>query len=454
MHERSQNIKRKNIAGRNFMIIALVTEFPQPKYYQWRHNWDEERQLKYNVLVKSVCVEPATLDRFDETRAYWDWIRRADVVFVYCSRIVNKLTWKWYELPLIVKHFMKPEAKMIVQFDDDLVWVFHPDWVWWKDNPLGDKTPEEFFKNGLLDVADMYLSVLHNPPFLKYTTKPVRYLPLPQLWRYDKYPETHNKKRVALMRHSSRTSSINHTIKNIIKPLNLPAVYFSIFWSVSQRQCVEWATANLPAESRVYGWLNKNSYMDILNQSCSFAIDDAENYIGWSRFAMECALTHIPCIGSTPAVKDFFPKLYTEPADYSTQIDLLNQLIKDKAFYTNIVKKATDLLNEKQSNDYLSQLFLSYIRELGYEGTPLSVEDIEKELLLNILKKILPFHILPKRPTDSTVYDHHLKTIIDGERWDKNYKRYERFINDAAIYKQIIKEGLRRRDSHARSVFF
>jgi len=43
------------------LIIVLVTEFAQDKNFQWRAAWNEERQLKHGVFVKTVTINPETI---------------------------------------------------------------------------------------------------------------------------------------------------------------------------------------------------------------------------------------------------------------------------------------------------------------------------------------------------------------------------------------------------------
>ena len=94
------------------------------------------------------------------------------------------------------------------------------------------------------------------------------------------------------------------------------------------------------------------------------------------------------------------------------------------------------------------------MRELQINETELSIEDFEREALIEILCELLPFHMISKRPAEnSSVYDPYLKTSITGEEWDKEYKSYEKFINDSIVYKELVREALKRNNNNERSEF-
>ena len=95
-----------------------------------------------------------------------------------------------------------------------------------------------------------------------------------------------------------------------------------------------------------------------LLRKCYIAIDDNENYKAWSRFGMECALAHVPCIGSTPSVKLFFPELYTEHQDYNKQKELIERLFNDEDFWLRMAKTGKEnVLRIMDTAQLINKLF-------------------------------------------------------------------------------------------------
>jgi len=534
--------------------ICIVTEFTQEKFFQWTialnkfsntqfryGGWFEiSKEKGHNIILSSVEINPATMQVYPDNHSYWNPIREADIVFVYCAR--QDMKWEWYKAPVIVKKWMKPEAKMVCQFDCELMWLWNPAHSWWEEKyypSLDGKTPEEFLKeNKILEVADAYFTVLDNEPKLfntvekfiyvmidlllkygednkclmeemivlketfnrellyqkkiekkngedlnliqnfinnilsqketiinkikkneenmqeismqnkeqtqklekinqsqvqnlkkeeelnyeinllnlkvenvndvellmneflryiilmdekngnkvelqllqkwigknfnsfvpiaiklftqinnygapwaKYTSKPVYYMPLPQLVRYSNnivipqikttrgtqkiwdselkgLPEGNKLDYIATIHHSIKSSTAKNTLNNVLSKLNFPVMYFSSRFPNKDNLTIN----DLPYHSQFLEKGIREGYLFSLRKA-KVAIDDNEGYIGWSRFAMECALSCIPCVGSTKAVKQLFPDLYTEHNDYVKQTQLLNQLLNDNNFY-------------------------------------------------------------------------------------------------------------------------
>ena len=344
--------------------MIVVTEFTQP--FQWNKVWTEERRLKNNVIVESVNVISYLTVELNS-----DIVGNADLIFVYCSRTCKG--GEWFRLPLEVKKFMKPEAKMIVQFDSEFLWLINPDNAYWKPQrdlkQYKNISPKKFFgENGVLDVADAYFTVLENPFWARYCKKPIYYMPLPQLIRYKLEPLYNLERRngtIALLRHSPRMAKIEHIVYNVANPLNKPVSIFTCSTSRSRKGCVEYIKQLKCSEnSMAYGYLVGDSYINML-QKCYIGIDDAEGYAGWSRFTMECGLLAIPCVGSTYATKLFFPKLYTKHKDYVKQRELVQRLYEDKKFYKKVAEEGRKRVLEHLDSDKLCQRFVRIAKEIG-----------------------------------------------------------------------------------------
>lgn len=440
------------------MRIALVSEFNQDGYYQWRQAWNIEMQIKLNAFVETTIINTSILRQHGINSSYWNQLRKADIVFIYISRCNEpnipytydgkQLIWNWWNLPRVAKQFMKPEAKMIVQTDDEWVWLQHPKWIWWGDRPVNDYGgPEKFFKDtGILEVADMWFTVLENPYWKKYTSKPIMYMPLPHLWRYMKEVYKADGKyavnglfnihqnTLALLRHSSSIADVYSTIKYVAEPLNLPVTYFSTCWSDPHIP-----KFNVPVSTILF--VKRERYMDLLMDNCVVAIDDCTKYIGWSRFAMECAINYVPCIGSNFAVKLFFPDLYTEHGDFFKQIEIIKQLLNDKQFYKKVVDEGHYRMAVHLDPDRLCREMLKLIRE-KLEPKETNV-DIERELLKSILRKTLPFSIVPTRPSENQeIFDDIHRTRCNQKQWDEWYNHFSKIISNGGLYKEVIQEVL------------
>ena len=440
------------------MRICLVTDFGQDEYFQWKEVWNIDMQIKYGVIVCSKIINPSTLGLYPDNHPYWRELKIADVVFVYSTRTIPpdapynikgiEYRWNWYDLPKLAKKYMRPEAKMIAQWDDEFIWLQHPEWVWWAEIPDTHGGPDQFFKDiGILEVPDMFFTVLDEPYWNQYVgNKPVKYMPLPHLWRYSsemvnadlayqtKDLNKMHKSSVAILKHTSHAATVYDTMKNVINKVGLPVTYFSTQWS-------EPTIPKYKVPVTTHLFINRDIYMATLLNDCNIAIDDADKYIGWSRFVMECAINYIPCIGSNHATKLFFPDLYTNHNDYPKQIELIKQLLKDEQFYKRVVEEGNQKMKIHLNPERLCGEMIDTIKkEFIIQTLPV---DIELELMKNILRKSLPFIVISKRPSENqNIYDdiHHRK--CNQAQWDIWYGRFERFISDEQVYNRIIREVL------------
>jgi len=352
------------------MQIAIVTNFPQE--FQWDKVWTKKRQLNNKVSVVSIKATPSDLAGIPTDDPYWIPLRNADVVFVHCARYIFHSQYSWFKFLFEVKALMKSKSKMIVQFDSEFIWLINPDGIQWKaENDLREYvnvSPKKFFaKTRILDIADAYFTLLEKPFWAKYCTKPIYYMPLPQLVRY-KLKSLYNSSRkngtVALLRHNARGANIEHTIRNVTNPLEKAVSIFTCSTTRSQSQCVKYIRQlNCPRKSLAFGFLFGDSYLDVL-QKCYIAIDDAEGYMGWSRFSMECAFLSIPCIGSSYATKIFFTELYTEHKDYVKQRKLVQRLFDDKEFYKRMAEVGRRRVLEYMDSDKLCKRFVEFCRKI------------------------------------------------------------------------------------------
>jgi hypothetical protein len=358
--------------------LVLVAEF-NFDIFQWKDAFVKYGK-KLGVEIKWVMASPAAQRVYNnlKTDDYWKAIREADAVFVYVTRTQNRRgphDWQWWELTKFVKKIIRPNAKMIAQYDDEFMWVFDPNHVWWDTNkcstPDNHGGPEQFFKDtGILEIPDVHVSVLKNPPFKSYTTKPTYKLLLPQLFRYclPKYSNEHKKKNIAMLLHSIRKASITHILENIAIPNNFPVTVF--FGTIDHDVVNEWHKNNpMPVNSEIYSRMTYEPYMDLLWRNSSVAIDDNVGYTGWSRFTMECAVCWIPCVGSSESVEDIFPELYTASQDYAKQTELIKLLLTDKKFYDKIVEAAHKRVQELLDAEKLCRDMIAIFDTLGVKRT-------------------------------------------------------------------------------------
>ncbi len=441
----------------NALLIAIVSEFPQEDFFQWYDIWGNiEEQCKRGVIVKPVLMSRATIS-YPPEHPNWFWLKKADLVFIYCTRVDMRDNWKWWELPIYARKLMRPDAKMIVQYDDEFMWVFNPSSAWWRDEWKVDPncTPEEFFKTtGILEVADMYWTVLENPPWAQYTSKPWKYMPLPQLMRYDNSianaenlhdtlgVENMHGKTLALIRHSIRIASIFTVLTEVCERVKLPVTYFPILFGDSPH----YPKVRIPVS--IFPFSNRDVYMDKLLKDCFIGLDVAENYNGWSRFAMECAVNYIPCVGSNHATKIFFPELYVDQKDYPRQVKLIKQLLNDKAFYKRMAEEGHKICLEHLNVDRLRNEVINTAYTLHINETHYDMDSLEKEYFIMVLEKILPWNMPPPRPMtpDQKVWcDYHHKQISQAQ-WDAFYGRFKRFMDNEKTYRELITIALERKN--------
>jgi hypothetical protein len=447
--------------------LCLVTEFNQEVYFQWHTALNEFRKTHPWCNVSGVIANPQMIEMNRSNIAYWEAIKEADAVFVYVPyrvhRWIDDKIFDWYSfLPRFVRSLMRPDAKMIVQYDDDLMWAF--EWErhsfnlgWEKDQKYIEHLKKkldnlnEFFS--FMNDADAYFTVVENVPWKRYTIKPVYIMPLPQLSRYnisqDYYNSTKNlnfsfiKKNNMLvtLKHSFRLSSVDSTL-NLSKMLNLPITLFtSRQFSNSQEN--KTILNSLPVESKILDHLPKEKYMEELSHT-KIAIDDNFGYDGWSRFAMECGIAGVPCIGSTLAVKEFFPDLYTKPQDLEVQKKLVQKLLDYKDFYVRMVLRGRKRIIYKLSDENLCmKLCEIFIFDLGCKTTEFNFTNSEEEKeirrheLINILRIYLrKGQTIPKCPSeDCETFDGALNISLNRAKWLNLYERYKDIIDNDDDYK-------------------
>jgi len=366
------------------MKVCIVAWFDSANYFQWFVALKKHSE-KFGITVSSLNASPLHVKVHNDfmNDQYWQPLREADLVFVYATRIASRqeptgIT--WWTLPQFVKLLMKPEAKMIAQYDDEFMWLFDSKHIWWRfPNPDNHGGPEQFFKDTkILEVPDAHLTVMNDSPFKKYTTKPVFKLLLPQLFRYrfiQKYSEKHEGQSIAMMLHSIKQSSIHGILENVVKPMNYSVRIFS--GTLDRDAVVKFHMAEeLPVNSEMYARLDYESYMDLLWLNCSIGLDDNVGYYGWSRFVMECALAFIPCIGSSEATQDIFPELYTKPQDYVKQIELIERLRTDKKFYHKMAELGHRRVLELFDDEKLCTRLLDIFKSISPSTSQVSLSDV------------------------------------------------------------------------------
>jgi hypothetical protein len=170
------------------------------------------------------------------------------------------------------------------------------------------------------------------------------------------------------MYHSIRKSSISGILENVIKPNNYPVTIF--FGTLNQKIIENFrATTKLPVNSETFARMQYEAYMDLLWKYSSIGLDDNTGYYGWSRFAMECAIARIPCVGSTEAVQDIFPELHTAPQDFVKQSELIAKLMADKKFYHEIVEAGYKRVYEILSDETLCKKLIEIFNKLKTSKT-------------------------------------------------------------------------------------
>lgn len=82
----------------------------------------------------------------------------------------------------------------------------------------------------------------------------------------------------------------------------------------------------------------------------------------YGRFSIECATLGIPCIGTylVDSIHRCFPDLCTEPNDIPKTAKLVNQLINDDDFYTEVANKAQQKV-EYYSYDNCRKMMLEFL---------------------------------------------------------------------------------------------
>jgi len=324
----------------NYSLINLciVMNLQQENFFQW---WIALR----NYVSSEFKIDFVTIDSPIISPKSELIIKNADVIFVRC--VGHNINFRWYKLPFIIRR-IAPNVKIIYQEDMDFTWLFIPNHYLWNDLPseAKGKSPEEFLDEcNLLEVIDAW-NIEYNPLLEQYikkrSSKPIYHLILPQLVRYKEYLQTFSGKgelqtkikNIALLKHSVKSASIK-------LPENLPRA-FKIFNAEPHK-----------------GRMPQQGFMFLLRK-CYIAIDDNENYKAWSRFGMECALVHVPCIGSSPSVKLFFPELYTEHQDYNKQKELIERLFNDEDFWLRMAKTGKEnvlrIMNTAQLTNKLFQI--------------------------------------------------------------------------------------------------
>lgn len=118
--------------------------------------------------------------------------------------------------------------------------------------------------------------------------------------------------------------------------------------------------------SMAYTRLPEQEYLRELSK-CRWAIEDPNDYLGFSRFVIECATMGVPVVGGEQiySVKIGFPETCTEHMDIPRQVALIKTLSNDPALCKRIGDAGYGNLLEHLSNERCTQALLDAMKDMG-----------------------------------------------------------------------------------------
>lgn len=119
-------------------------------------------------------------------------------------------------------------------------------------------------------------------------------------------------------------------------------------------------------DSIAYIRLREPEYLHELSR-CKWAIEDPSDYLGFSRFVIECATMGVPVVGGEQiySVKIGFPETCTEHMDIPRQVTLIKALSQDPALCKRIADTGYDNLSKHLSNERCTQALWDAMKDMG-----------------------------------------------------------------------------------------
>ena len=308
----------------------------------------------YTRLIRLVDSHPQISMDFTGLTDVMDYtfLNEYDFVYLYLHPVEGghpNIIW-WYDLPEIIKPYCK---KLIVQFDYEGIMTELP----------------PFLQNILNTYAD---ALCYNSPATKNWNLTIPKYPFMIANPVEKIGT--KVKELASQKPPVKSDTIGvlwhaGTGCNITRSLQLCS---SLPWNT--KIFTSWIGMSTefmqkhfgqPSNWSYYPFMEYNEYLKEL-LTCWVALEDNENYYGFSRFAYECAALHIPVVGSTNnmACNIAYPYTTTNPENLQLQGQLIKRLFDDPDFYSKVVDYAYNKMMEYMSDEACLKRFVQILEDL------------------------------------------------------------------------------------------
>jgi hypothetical protein len=296
------------------------------------------------------------MDNFD----FYAYTPDSDFSFLKPYECVFVLWGSAQGLAMVKKIRQSTSAKLLFHGDDELTW------------DATDASTKGIVARSV-GCADIYRTELlpYVDAVLRSTVKqwdfPNYLFSIPRTYN-SQYIKKEKKEYVAIMHHFMTNPS---SAIEVVNKLGLKAKIFSGMIHTKIEQTKGYLLACGVPESALKDHilmtsLNGSDYMSELSE-CRYGIEDAKNYLCFSRFVYECGLVGIPAISNNliMSANIGFPELATAPFDQQAQMALIRRLQTDKEFYDGVITRARENFIKYSSEENCTNLMIAAIRGVG-----------------------------------------------------------------------------------------
>lgn len=325
--------------------LAVYPEKGEPKKIDWSYYYT--RLVPLLNSHPDIEMEFCGLSDKDNFRFLHDY----DFVFMYLLPVDKVGKYWWYEIPELVRPYCK---KIILQFDYEGIMYDLPPFI----RDMINNNVDALCYNSP-NAGERWKVKVPKFPFMMLQ-------PVEELEKMITPTKTWFNG-VGILWHAGTGCNINHSLGLCANKNWNMKVYTA--WLGMEKHSLESYCRQIIGNYENVEFYPFMKYKEFLKELSTWrvALEDNENYYGFSRLSYECATLRIPVVGSSNSMgcNLAYPFTTTNPRNVQLQTQLIKRLFNDKEFYSKVTDYAYSAMKTYFSNDECLRKLIYILKHIG-----------------------------------------------------------------------------------------